>query len=322
MRDLEPAVPLIRYEHPAPGDLLHLDIKQLGRFSGVVVRPDGRHCGKLHRGWEYLDIAIDDHSRIAFTQILPDFTASSAIAFLRASVAYYATLGIPIRRLLTDNGHCRSLPRFSRGCGWVSACAITLPVLTPRAPMVKPNDLLNLLFANGPMPASIKTPSSTMSIFFSAFTTTSGIALTVSLSLTLHFTVYSQRQSYFKTTSFMARAVTVEIFIDNLTSTVGGLQERNHVGQSFPRNRRLTVADFLQSSTRFCGSQVFGLNIDNCVHDFCAYSHPHKHQIGRFDSPIPPQRCRNLRTTLKLSLRAVPNSEQKKKCAWRWNVFV
>jgi transposase InsO family protein len=106
MRDLEPAVPLIRYEHAAPGDLLHLDIKQLGRFSGVVVRPDGRRRGKLHRGWEYLHVAIDDHSRIAFTQILPAFTAAAAIAFLRASVAYYAALGIPIRRLLTDNGHC------------------------------------------------------------------------------------------------------------------------------------------------------------------------------------------------------------------------
>lgn len=106
MRDLEPAVPLIRYEHAAPGDLLHLDIKQLGRFSGVVSRPDGRRRGKHHCGWEYVHVAIDDHSRIAFTQILPDFTAASAIAFLRAAIAYYASLGISIRRLLTDNGHC------------------------------------------------------------------------------------------------------------------------------------------------------------------------------------------------------------------------
>ena len=49
MRDLAPAVPLIRYEHPAPGDLLHLDIKQLGRFAGVISRPDGRRRGTLHR---------------------------------------------------------------------------------------------------------------------------------------------------------------------------------------------------------------------------------------------------------------------------------
>jgi transposase InsO family protein len=106
IRDLDPAPPLIRYELPAPGDLLHLDIKQLGRFSQVKVRPDGRRRGAHHSGWEYLHVAIDDHSRIAFSQILPNFTAAAAVSFLRASVAYYASLGITIGRLLTDNGHC------------------------------------------------------------------------------------------------------------------------------------------------------------------------------------------------------------------------
>ena len=106
IRDLEPTIPIVRYEHPAPGDLLHLDIKQLGRFSDVAVRPDGRRRGKHHSGWEYLHVAIDDHSRIAFAQVLPDFTAAAAVAFLRAAVTYYASLGIAIRRLLTDNGHC------------------------------------------------------------------------------------------------------------------------------------------------------------------------------------------------------------------------
>jgi transposase InsO family protein len=106
IRDLEPPVPIVRYEHPAPGDMLHLDIKQLGRFSDVVVRPDGRRRGKHHSGCEYLHIAIDDHSRIAFAQILPDSTGASAVAFLRAALTHFSTLGIPIRSLLTDNGHC------------------------------------------------------------------------------------------------------------------------------------------------------------------------------------------------------------------------
>jgi transposase InsO family protein len=106
MRDLEPAIPILRYEHAAPGDLLHLDIKQLGRFSDVALRPDGRRRGKHHSRWEYLHVAIDDHSRIAFAQVLPTFTAAAAVAFLYAAVAYYASLGISIRRLLTDNGHC------------------------------------------------------------------------------------------------------------------------------------------------------------------------------------------------------------------------
>jgi transposase InsO family protein len=106
MRDLEPAIPIVRYEHPAPGDMLHLDIKQLGRFSDVVVRPDGRRRGKHHSGCEYLHIAIDDHSRIAFAQILPDATGASAVAFFRAAATHFAGLGISIRSLLTDNGHC------------------------------------------------------------------------------------------------------------------------------------------------------------------------------------------------------------------------
>ena len=115
-RDLDPVAPVIRYEHPAPGDLLHLDIKHLGRFTEVVVRSDGRRRGKHHRGWEYLHVAIDDHSRIAFSQVLPNFTGTSAAAFLHAAVAYYATLGIPIRRLLTDNGHCYRSAAFREAC--------------------------------------------------------------------------------------------------------------------------------------------------------------------------------------------------------------
>ena len=116
IRDLEPAVPVIRYEHAAPGDLLHLDIKQLGCFSDVVVRPDGRRRGKHHSGWEYAHVAIDDHSRIAFSLILPRYTGPAAVAFLRAALAYYASLGIRIRALLTDNGHCYRSHAFHDAC--------------------------------------------------------------------------------------------------------------------------------------------------------------------------------------------------------------
>jgi len=116
MRDLEPAVPVIRYEHAAPGDLLHLDIKQLGRFSRIALRPDGRRRGPHGGGWEYVHVAIDDHSRIAFSQILPNHTAASALAFLRAALLYYARLGIRIRRLLTDNGHCYRSHAFAAAC--------------------------------------------------------------------------------------------------------------------------------------------------------------------------------------------------------------
>jgi transposase InsO family protein len=107
MRDLEPAPPTLRYEHAAPGDLLHLDIKKIGRFAAVGCRFTGHRKGRIHRqGWEYVHVAVDDHSRIAFVEILPNQKAASAATFLRAAVADYARLGIPIRRVLTDNGPC------------------------------------------------------------------------------------------------------------------------------------------------------------------------------------------------------------------------
>jgi transposase InsO family protein len=115
IRDLEPAPPVIRYEHPFPGDLLHLDIKKIGRFQAVGCRITGHRRGRIHRaGWEYVHLAIDDHSRIAFSQILPNQKASSAAAFLQAAIAYYARLGIALRRLLTDNGPCYRSGIFRR----------------------------------------------------------------------------------------------------------------------------------------------------------------------------------------------------------------
>ena len=117
LRALDPAPSLIRYEHPHPGDLLHLDMKQLGRFGPMQARSDGRRRGRSPGSrWEQLHIAIDDHSRIAFALLLPDQTASSAIAFLHAAVAFYARFGIVIRRLLTDNGYCYRSHAFRAAC--------------------------------------------------------------------------------------------------------------------------------------------------------------------------------------------------------------
>jgi transposase InsO family protein len=104
-RDLEPKPAVQRYEHAQPGDLLHLDIKKLGR----IVRPSHRVTGDRRdsvegAGWEYVHVAIDDHSRIAFSAIYPDETRSSVLDFLRAALAYYERLGIRFKAILTDNG--------------------------------------------------------------------------------------------------------------------------------------------------------------------------------------------------------------------------
>ncbi len=105
MRDLDPKPPVQRYEHAAAGDLLHLDIKKLGR----IVRPSHRVTGDRRdsvdgAGWEYVHVAIDDHSRIAFSAIYPDEKQTSTVAFLHAALAYYARLGIRFKAILTDNG--------------------------------------------------------------------------------------------------------------------------------------------------------------------------------------------------------------------------
>ena len=132
IRDLEPAPPIVRYEHAAPGDLLHLDIKKIGRFQAVGCRITGNRRGRIHRaGWEYVHVAIDDHSRIAFSQILPDQKACSAAAFLQAAIDYFARLGISISRVLTDNGPCYRSGRFRRYC---QQLAIALRFTRPYTP--------------------------------------------------------------------------------------------------------------------------------------------------------------------------------------------
>ena len=116
-RDLHPRPPVIRYEHPHPGDLLHLDIKGMTRFQEVTLRGDGRLRGKrTHLGFEALHVAIDDHSRMAFMQILPDQKTETTIAFLRAAIEFFATHGIAIKALLTDNGSSYKSHRFRHEC--------------------------------------------------------------------------------------------------------------------------------------------------------------------------------------------------------------
>jgi transposase InsO family protein len=108
---LEPAEPVRRYEREHPGDLIHIDVKKLGRIDGIGHRITGDRKGQSRRrgrgeglGWEFAHVCIDDASRIAFAQIMPDEKKHSVAAFLRAAVAYYESLGVKIARVMTDNG--------------------------------------------------------------------------------------------------------------------------------------------------------------------------------------------------------------------------
>ena len=157
-RDLNPPPPVQRYEHPRPGDLLHLDIKGMTRFGEVSLRGDGRLRGKKeHPGFLALHFAIDDHSRMAFTQMLPDQKAETTIGFLNSAVEFFSRHGIGIRALLTDNGSSYRSRQFRHACRWPSSTSAPGP--THREPMGKPNALSRPPCANGPMPNTGPTPS-------------------------------------------------------------------------------------------------------------------------------------------------------------------
>jgi len=107
LKKLEPREPENRYQHRRPGDLLHLDVKKLGRIAGYYGhRITGSRVGQLRGrvGWEYVHIAIDDYTRIAYAEVLRDERSTTSAAFLRRAMAWYRNLGIRVRRILTDNG--------------------------------------------------------------------------------------------------------------------------------------------------------------------------------------------------------------------------
>jgi transposase InsO family protein len=103
---LEPLEPPNRYECSRPGELLHIDVKKLARFSRPGHRILGRGRGRFETaaGYEYLHVCVDDYSRVAYAELLPDERACSAIAFLRRALAFFAARGVACERILTDNG--------------------------------------------------------------------------------------------------------------------------------------------------------------------------------------------------------------------------
>jgi transposase InsO family protein len=115
LRSLDPPPPVIRYEHPHPGDMIHFDIKRLARIVQPGHRIHGDHGRKSRgAGWEYLHIAIDDHSRVSFAAMLPDQTHHSALRFFSMARDHFRRFGVSIRGLLTDNGPCYHHHQFAQ----------------------------------------------------------------------------------------------------------------------------------------------------------------------------------------------------------------
>lgn len=132
---LEPQTPRPRYERASPGEIIHIDIKKLGRFNRIghrITRDLVGHTGTGRPGWEFVHVAIDDHSRLATAQVFPDERKESAVAFLEAAVSYYRSLGIIVSRVMTDNGSCYRSKAFARACKTLSIKPIRTKPYTPQ----------------------------------------------------------------------------------------------------------------------------------------------------------------------------------------------
>ena len=132
---LEPRPPRPRYERATPGEIIHIDIKKLGRFNRIGHRITGDSSGQNRSrgvGWEFAHIAIDDHSRVATANIFPDEKKESAVAFLEAAVAYYQSLGVAVSRVMTDNGSCYRSKAFTRACARLSIKHLRTRPYTPQ----------------------------------------------------------------------------------------------------------------------------------------------------------------------------------------------
>jgi transposase InsO family protein len=134
-RDLEPAEPVRRYERDRPGEMIHIDIKKLGRFNKIGHRITGdrtAHSNSRRIGWEFVHVCVDDHSRLGFAEVMPDERKQSAVTFLKAAVAWYARLGVTIERVMTDNGSCYRSKAFNKTCAALGLRHIFTKPYTPR----------------------------------------------------------------------------------------------------------------------------------------------------------------------------------------------
>jgi transposase InsO family protein len=132
---LEPRAPVIRYERERPGELIHIDIKTLGRIDGVGHRITGQHA--LHHrargiGYEHLHVAIDDASRLAYVELLPSLGREDATGFLNRALAWYARLGAKVERVMTDNGSAYRSKLFASALQQAQARHIRTRPYTPR----------------------------------------------------------------------------------------------------------------------------------------------------------------------------------------------
>ena len=130
---LEPKPPVVRYEYKAPGEMIHLDVKKLGRIDGVGHRITGdRSRRQRGAGWEYLHVCVDDHSRLAYSELLPDEKATSSSCFMIRAVDWFKRHGVKVDKVLTDNGGAFRSHLFATACLYLNLKPRKTRPYTPR----------------------------------------------------------------------------------------------------------------------------------------------------------------------------------------------
>jgi transposase InsO family protein len=134
LKALEPKPEVIRYERAAPGEMIHLDIKKLGRFDVAGHRVTGnRQAGRSHRaGWDFLHVCVDDASRLAYTEILPSERKEDTAAFLQRALAWLDRHGVTVERVMTDNGSAYRSKLFRQALQAAGARHVRTRPYTPR----------------------------------------------------------------------------------------------------------------------------------------------------------------------------------------------
>jgi transposase InsO family protein len=130
---LTPPIPIRRYERARAGELLHIDIKGLGRIAGVGhrIHGDRRRC-RRGIGWEYVHVCIDDATRLAYVETLPTLQAADAVGFLERAVAWFAARGLRAERVMTDNGSAYIGRDFGATCRRLGLRHLRTRPYTPR----------------------------------------------------------------------------------------------------------------------------------------------------------------------------------------------
>ncbi len=135
LKALDPVEPVRRYQRQYPGEMINIDIKKLGRFDRIGHRITGDRTGQSNSrgiGWVFVHVCIDAASRLAFSRVMPDEKKQSAVAFLKAALAYYHSLGITVARVMTDNGSCYRSFDFRDTCRDLGLKHIRTKPYTPK----------------------------------------------------------------------------------------------------------------------------------------------------------------------------------------------